>query len=335
MSLTFGKAKALCQPYCGISGKAFDSKELHDFTIKVLQYLLITGSPGGEKLFNINTGAGFFTAPYEMETPLKMIVNGRVGNAVNQWFEFRSKPNNCNNFLECADLIVEDTSTYYTAYDGPEEFQVGVKATQNGECKKCFIVSGQDASGREVYTQHKGAGISGELLEVPENSAMIKWTNVFFTKISGVVKDPTKGYLSCYWRDRKGNIGYLSDYAPVEEVPSYRRFQMNIPNCPEYSNISIIARTRLRETYADNDRVPFDQFLGVEVAAQAVQSQLSKQPELAVQQDKFLQSLVERESTHKKLNNGLPIEQFYYTSGNTIMGIVRRGANSALRRWGW
>lgn len=334
MSLTFGKAKELCQPYCGVSGKSFESRELHDFTIKALQYLLITGSPGGEKLFDINTGKGFFTAPYELETPLKLLVNGRVGNAVNKWFEFRSKPNNCDRFLECADLIIENTDTFYTAYDGPEEFQVGVKATQNAECDKCFIASGQDITGREIFTQHKGASISGELLEIPENCAMIKWTNTFFTKITGITKSPTKGYLSCYWRDRRGTIGYLSDYAPVEEVPSYRRFQLNIPSCPEYAKISIIGRTRLKEAYADNDRVPFDNFYNIEVAAQQIQSQLSKQPELALQQHGFLKELVELENTHKKLNNGLPIEQFFYTSGGTIQGIVRKIATSYLkRRW--
>lgn len=332
MSLTFGKAKELCQAYCGTSGKSFDSKELHDFTIKTLQYLLITGSPGGEKLFDINTGRGFFTAPYELETPLKLLVNGRVGNAVNKWFEFRSKPSNCDRFLECADLIIENTDTYYTAYDGPKEFQIGIKATQSGECDKIFIPSGQDASGREIFTQHKGAGISGELLEVPENSATIKWTNVFFSKITGITKSPTSGYLSCYWRDREGTIGYLSDYAPVEEVPSYRRFQLNIPNCPEYAKISIIGRTRLKETYANNDRVPFDTLYNIEVAAQQIQSQLSKQTDLAVQQHKFLGTLVDLENTHKKLNNGLPLEHFFYTSGGTIQGIVRKFASSYLRR---
>lgn len=332
MSLTFGKAKELCQPYCGTSGKAFDSKELHNFTLKALQYLLITGSPGGEKLFIINTGRGFFTAPYELETPLKLLVNGRVGNAVNKWFEFRSRPGNCDSYLECADLILEDTDTYFTAYDGPSEFQVGVKATQNGECDKLFIVSGFDTSGREVYTQHKGATISGELLEIPDNLATIKWTNVYFSKITGISKDVTNGYLSCYWRDRNGTIGFLSDYAPVEENPSYRRFQLNIPECSEFSKISIIGRTRLKETYADNDRIPFDNYYNIEVAAQQIQSQLSKQPELAAQQDQFLTKLVERESTHKKLNNGLPIEQFFYTSGGTIQGIVRRSAGNLYRR---
>ncbi len=334
MSLTFGKAKEICQPYCGISGKAFDSKDLSTFTIKVLQYLLITGSPGGERLFVINAGRGFFSAPFELQTPLKMIVNGRVGNAVNSLFEFRSKPNNCDSYLECSDLIIEDTSTYFTSFDGPSEFQVGIKATGCKDGGKFFIVSGVDASGREVFTQHKGAAISGELLEIPDNSATIKWSNVFFSKITGIVKEGTDNYLTCYWRDRHAKIGFLSDYSPVEEVPSYRRFQLNIPNCPEQSRISIIGRTRLKPAYADNDIVPFDQLLGIEIAAQSVQSQLSKQPDLATQQDSFLQTLVERESTHKKLSNGMTPEHFYYTSGNLIQGIVRR-TGGLRKRFGW
>lgn len=321
MSITFGKAKEILQPYCGVSGKSFQSKELNTFVYKVLQYLLITGSPGGEKLFEINTGKGFFTAPYELETPLKLLVNGRVGAAVSKWFEFRSKPNNCDSYVECGDLILEDSNYYYTAYDGPEEFQIGVKGTQAEE-NAIFIAAGSDLSGREIFTQHKGAAITGELLDIECNK--INWSNVFFASISSVVKSPTNGYVPCYWRDKFGRQGFLSDYSPAEEAPAYRRFKLNIPRCPEYAKISIIGRTRLKEFYADNDRIPFDNIYNLEIAGQAVRAQGTDQMEAAAQKDTFLKDLVGRDSTHKNMNNGKAIEVFYETSPGIIQGIVRK-----------
>lgn len=325
MSITFGKAKEILQPYCGQSGKAFSSKELNSFTLKVLQYLLITGTPGGEKLFQINAGKGYFTAPYELETPLKLMVNGRVGGAVDKWFLFRSKPNNCDNYLdlECGDLIIEDPTEYYTVYDGPEEFQIGVKGTQDEDCKAIAIPAGFDLSGREIFTQHKGAAISGELLEIKKNE--IVWSNVFFNKITGFVKSITNGYVTCYWKDRDGNQGFLSDYSPADESPTYRRFKLNIPNCPPFSKISIIGRTRLKDYYADSDRIPFDNAYSVEVAGQQVKATGTDQLELSKGKDTFLQTLVERENTHKAVNNGKAVEVFYHTSGGTIKGIVRKG----------
>lgn len=323
MSITFGKAKEILQPYCGQSGKSFDSKDLNTFVLKVLQYLLITGSPGGEKLFEINTGRGYFTAPYELDTPLKLMVNGRVGGALDKWFAFRSKPNNCDNYfdLQTGDLILEDPREYFTVYDGPTEFQIGVKGTQS-ECDAYAIPSGFDLSGREIFTQHKGAHIAGELLEIKKNE--IRWSNVFFNKITGFVKTPTNGYVTCYWRDRYGLQGFLSDYSPADEAPTYRRFDLRIPNCPEFAKISIIGRTRLKDNYADNDRIPFDTAYSVEIAGQQVKAQGTDQLESAKDKDTFLQSLVERENTHKAMNNGKAIEVFYPTSPGTIKGIVRK-----------
>lgn len=329
--ITFGQAKRILQPYCGTSGKAFTSPELNEFTLKVLQYLLITGSPGGEKLFEITAGPGFFTAPYELETPLKLLVNGRVGNAVDQWFMFRSRPNNCDRFIECGDLILENTNTFFTVFDAPSEFQIGVKGNQEEKCAHA-IFAGSDITGREIYTQHKGVKISGEYLDI--TCGEIHWSNVFFNKITGVVKTPTNGYVTAYWRDRNGSQGFLSDYSPGEEAPSYRRFKLNIPEC-QYgcSKISIIGKTRLKPFYADTDRIPFDTTYNVEIAGQQVKAQTSDQLDTAKAADSFLQELLERETSHKSLKNGKPIEVFYPTSGGTIKNIVRRFGFSRRRYW--
>lgn len=322
MSLTFGQAKFILQPYCGLSGKADSSPELNLFVLKVLQYLLITGSPGGEKTFEFYTGKGYFTAPYELDTPLKIQINGRVGQVVNKWFEFRNGPNPCTGYQDVGDTLVEDPNPYFTAFDGPSGgFQVGVKSITDEDCEAILIVSGNDATGREVFTNHKGAAISGELLEIEKGC--IHWSNVYFSQITGITKSPTNGYTPLYWRTCAGTIGLLADYSPVEEVPSYRRFKLNIPDCSSYSKISIIGRTRLKPAYADNDRIPFDTLYNIEVAGQQIQANGGNQIESAVQKDRFLQSLIERESTHKKINNGSSLEVFYPTSAGTVRGLIK------------
>lgn len=322
MSITFGKAKKLLQPYCGQSGKAFHSKDLDEFTLKVLQYLLITGSPGAEQRFELCSARGYVTLPYELQTPLKMLVNGRVGGVMDRWFEFRSRPNNCDHYLECADLLIEDPNTYFTVYDGPTEFQVGVKGNLRESDEAYAIVSGVDLTGRPIYTQHKGEQISGEFLQIKCNHLI--WSNAYFNKISGFVKTPTNGYVTLYWKDRHGNQGFLSDYSPVDTAPSYRRFKLNVPNCPDYAKVSIIGRTRLKDHYAENDRIPFETLYNVEVAGQQVKAQSTNQSDLAKTNDSFLRDLVERDAGHKNINNGKAIEVFYPTSGGTIKGIVRK-----------
>lgn len=323
MSLTFGQAKEIVRPYCGVSGKSLDSPELNNFVLKVLQYLLITGSPGGEKMFEFYTGKGFFTAPYELETPLKVLVNGKVGNAVNKWFEFRSGPNLCEGFMEASNNLIEDPNPYYTSFEGPSTgFIIGVKSYAEEDSKASIIISGQDVTGKDIFTEHKGADISGELLEIEKN--IIHWSNVEFGNINGVLKTVTCGYVCLYWKDCYGNTGLLSEYSPVDEAPTYRRFKLKIADCPEYAKITVLGRTRLKNYYADSDRIPFDMQYQIEVAAQQVQAQTSDQLDSANQKDNFLVNLIDRESIHKKVNNGTPLEYYYPTSGGTIKGINRR-----------
>lgn len=331
MSTTFGKAKRILQPYCGQSGKAFESKELDEFTLKALQYVLITGSPGAEMRFELCSAKGQVTLPYELQTPLKVLVNGRVGGVMDRWFEFRSRPDNCDNYLECGNLLIENPNTYFTVYDGPAEFQIGIKGNLVEDRNAHAIFSGYDITGREIYTQHHGKQISGEYMSAICNQ--ISWSNAYFNRLTGVVKTRTNGYVTAYWRDRLGNQGFLSDYSPVEEIPNYRRFDLNIPHCPDYAKISIIGRTRLKENYAENDRIPFDTLYNIEVAGQQIKAQATNQTELAQANDGFLQKLVERDASHSNIRNGKSLETFYHTSGGTIQGIVPKGASRRRGKW--
>lgn len=321
MSLTFGQAKNILAQYQGKGGKVPTADEIDNFVIKVLQYLLITGSPNCERSFTMNAVNGVFTAPYELETPLKVRVDGRVGTVGTKWFEFRSGSDSYDKSCYGSDMLYEDPNPYYTAFDGPNGgFQVGVTGTVTEDCDAHIIIAGNDASGREIFTNHKGAEIAGERLDIGKN--IITWSNVSFDTIVSVVKTRTNGYTPLYWKTSDGKKGFLADYSPVDEAPNYRRFKLQIPNCPSPAKLTILGRLRLKSHYADNDRIPFDNLYAIEVAGQQINQQFTEKFQEAAQSDVFLQKLTGRESEYKKINNGQPLEFFYPLSGGTIKGIV-------------
>lgn len=320
MSLTFGQAKEILAQYQGKGGKVPTAAGLEQFTIKVLQYLLYQGSPNAERAFDLYAVAGQFTAPYELETPLKVKINGRVGTVQSKWFDFRSGNDFGTGHCYENDVIIEDPNTYYTAYDlPPGGAQAGVLGVATEAEDACIIVQGKDPTGREIITNHKGAEISGELLTIKKNT-LVK-SNVTFGEITGIVKSRTIGYTQLYWV--RGEVrGYLSDYSPVEEVPSYRRYKLQISNCPSPAKITVLGRTRIKAAYSDHDRIPFDNLLAIEVAGQTVNSQYNGEIQEAQAKHNFLQELVGKEAIHKRPSNGNPLEVFFDNSAGVIKGIV-------------
>lgn len=321
MSLTFGQAKEILAQYQGRGGKLPTDSQLNTFVIKVLQYLLIKGAHGSERKFTFHAVNGCFTAPYELEIPLKVQINGRIGNVGSKWFEFHSGNEGLGErCMEAHDVLFEEPNEYYTAFDLPAGgARIGVMGTSEEGPDSYVIFAGNDPTGREIFTNHKGGQIAGELLTITKGQ--ITWSNVTFGNIISVVKTKTKGYTPIYWR-QDSVTGFLSDYSPVDEAPTYRRFRLAIPNCPSPAKISVLGRIRLKNHYADNDRIPFDNLLMIEVAGQEVNSLYNDKTEEAVQKGKFLDNLVDAQGNFKKVNNGQPIEFFYPTSAGTIKGIV-------------
>lgn len=322
MSLTFGRAKNILAQYQGKGGKLPSAEQSHDFTLKVLQYLLYTGSPKAERTFDLCAVNGVFTAPYELEAILKVKINGRVGTALSQWFAFREGMD-FNKGCYGADTVEELANEFYTAYDGPVGgFHVGVQGTATEAQDAGIIIAGKDTTGRQIFTNHKGADIAGEYLSIVKNQ--VSWSNVLFADITGIYKAPTIGYTPLLWRQGNFVEGFLSDFSPSDEAPTYRRFRLNVSSCPDIAKISVLGRTRLKDHYADTDRIPFDNLYSIEVAGQQHHANFNNQLESAVQKDKFVQTLVEREATHKRPSNGTPVEFSLITSAGSIRGLVRR-----------
>lgn len=318
MSLTFGQAKEILAPYQGKGGKVPTNDQLNLFTYKVLQYMMLSGAHGSERKFSIIAVNGCFTAPYELDVPLKLQVNGAVGNVGSKWFEYHSGNDNFDKALSAESVLLEEPNYYCTVFDAPVGAQIGACARLDEDCDKVLIVSGSDPTGRDIFTNHKGAKVAGEALTLKKDT--VTWTNVSFGSVTSIVKPPTNGYVTLYWK--LGNkSGFLSDYSPTDESPSFRRFKLLIPKCPTPAKVSILARMRLKPNYADNEVIPFTNIYAIEVAGQQNQAQFNNQLEEARAKDNFMQTLINRESQYKHINNGNPVEVFHPLSGGTIRGI--------------
>lgn len=321
MPITYKAAKEILSTYVGRGGVCADDPRVDLFTRQVLEYLLVSGSYGNVRKFCFCAVRGCFTIPYELETPLKIKIDGVVGNVWDRWFEFHST----DQLLGCipADRsIFEDPNQYPTAYDlPPTGGRVGVLGTCTEDVGANVIVKGTDLTGREIVTVHNGNQIVGEYLSIRKGELV--YTTAMFAKITAVLKSPTNGYVQLLWVRPDLNLkGFLSDYSPLETTPSYRRYQLTTP-CPgENVKVSILGRIRLKEAYADNDYIPFDNVYTLQLAGQAVNSNFNNDPATAKAKDTMMLDMVNRENEIKRVNNGTPIEVWIPTSGGAIRNII-------------
>lgn len=84
MALTYLDAKKVLARWAGRGGLCLDSPELDLFCKQVFQHLLISGSHGNIRKFCFVAVKGCFTAPYELEVPLKVKIEDKVGTVWNR-----------------------------------------------------------------------------------------------------------------------------------------------------------------------------------------------------------------------------------------------------------
>ncbi len=321
MPITFRAAKDILAQYVGRGGVCVDDPKVGLFTRQVLQYLLINGSYGNIRKFCFCANKGCFTLPYELETPLKIKIDGRVGTVWDKWFEFHAT-DQLEGCIPAAKAIFEDPNYYPTVYDLPDS---GARLGALGTCAEAadanIIFKGTDLTGREIVTTHNGKEIVGEYVSVRKGELV--YTHSMFAKVTAVLKSRTNGYVQALWVRPDLNLkGFLSDYSPLEEQPQYRRYQLTTPCCDPYVKVSILGRIRLKEVYADNDYIPFDNVYTLQLAGQAVNSNFNNDTQTAIAKDKMVVDLIGRENEIKRVENGQPIEVWVPTSGGAIRNII-------------
>lgn len=330
MSLTYLQAKQELAQFAGRGGRC-STADIDNFVRKVLEYLLYSGANQDLREFEFQSQSGVFTVPYEVESIQKVKIDGRVGTSFDKWFEYRpSKFFNDQGCLAAIDAVYEQANYYSTAYNIPDG---GAQVATFGTCDEApdahIIVAGKDLSGREIFTTHKGEQISGEYLSVKKGTRV--HSSVTFGEITGIKKSVTKGYVQLLWvKPSYRQVGFLSDYSPLETVPSYRRYKVKDAFGSTNLKVSVLARIRLKEAYADSDKIPFETLFTLSLAGQHVFATYTNDLQTAQMKDAQATSMIEKEAGHKKVNNGPAIEFFQGTSP----GRIRNTINS-LRLYRW
>lgn len=322
MRITFGEARQFLAQYAGRGGACPDAKSVPFFVIQVLEYLLISGAYGSIRKFTFQAVNGAFTIPYELEVPEKVKLNNIVGSVWDRWFEFQSVKDLGCDCVPAGEALFEDPNYYPTVYDVP---LTGAKVGALGTCLEAddahIIVQGQDPSGREVFTTHKGTQIAGEYLSIQKGT--LKYTSVTFGKITGIIKSKTVGYVQLYGINPVSlNRTFLSDYSPLEERPAFRRFRLTTKYCQPLVKVEVLGKIRLKSAYADSDFIPFDNLLTLNLAAQAVQSYSNNDMQTGVAKDSTMVEMISRENTSKRIQNGQPLDVQVATSPGMIRNIV-------------
>lgn len=325
MAITFRRAKEILARYAGSGGLCPTNPQVEAFTKEVLDYMLISGHFGSEHKFCFCAQKGCITLPYELETPLKVKIDNVVGTVWDRWYEFH-QTKYLEGCLPADDALREDPNYYPTVYDMPDGgARVGVIGTCDEAEDAHVVVKGLDLSGRQIITDHQGEQVIGEYLSIKKGQ--LRYTNASFSQITEVYKTKTVGYVTLMWtRPIDGSTGFLADYTPLDETPRYRRFRLTAScwNSRDTNvKVSLLGRIRLKPYYADNDLIPFDNTYTLSLAGQAVNANYNTQPDLAVAKDKQLTELIGRETEHKTIENGQPLEVWRPTSAGSIRNIIQ------------
>lgn len=320
--IKYGVAKQILAKYASTGGKCATDPSVDLFVRQVLQYLLLNGSYGNERKFIFHAVNGVMTLPKELETPLKVRIDGAVGSVWNRWFEYHSGNWVDDNCL-ADNGVLEEPNLYPTVYDIGS---CGAYPAVMGTCEEAedanVIVKGEDPTGREIFSVHKGEKIVGVYLTVRKNK--LTTTDIRFGKITGVSKSITKGYVNLVGLNDYDGLSrtLLADYSPYETDPAYRRIRI-LAKCPPICKVSILGRIRLKDYYADEDIIPFDNLFLLQVAGQTINSMYNDNVEISIAQSKVAEYLIEKESIYKKVNNGQPVEFYRPLSGGVIKNAAR------------
>lgn len=323
--LTFGDARKLLAPWADRGGFCSDSEKTRLFVLQVMQYVLWAGGYPTVRKFCFQARKGWFTIPYELETPLKVKIDNRPGTVWDRWFEFYNV-NDMEGCIPASDAIYEDANTYPTIYDvSASGARIGCLASACESDSAHLVVKGFDPTGREIITNHAGEQVVGEYLSIKKG--VINYSQATFGKITSVEKDETVGYVQLLWvNPTYSTKGFLADYSPLEKNPAYRRYKLKAENCHSCQKVEVLGRIRLKEAYVDNDLIPFENITTLQLAAQAINAHFNAQNpndvQVAQAKDASMMNVITRESNYKKPNTGQPIEIGYVTSAGSIRNIL-------------
>lgn len=334
--LTFKEAKQLLAKYHQRAGTCVDDPSLPFFVKEVLQQLIFQGAHGNLRKFCFMAVNGCFTLPPELETIEKIKIDKWIGTAWDRWFDYHNS-GAIPGCVPVGNAAFEDPNYFPTVYPLPAS---GARVGCMGTCCEAddayVIVQGIDLTGRQIITNHKGQQVYGEYLSVKKGE--IRYTTATFAEITGITKSETNGYVNLLWIDLVRNLkGFLADYEPGETLPAYRRYRLTNPCSDPYVKVSVLGRIRLKEKYADEDRIPVENVFAISMAGQTIQEAKNRNLNVSVGSAQIGMQSLENENSYKKPDNGQPIEFFQPMSGGAISNINggNYGSGPGGGSWGW
>lgn len=320
MIITFKEAKDILAQYAGKAGKCPTDEAVGMFVKEVIQQLLFRGASGNIRKWVFFTKNGTFTAPPDLELPIKMRVDTHTGQVYDKFYEFYDQ-NTLSKCSPCEDGLVEEPNDYFTSFDIPCG---GRRLLAVPLCKEdegaSLLIQGIDEVGREVYMPHKGERFKGEYLGIDKEKP--KYTQKTFTKVTGIEKATTKNYVRLYWYDPEtGEKGLLAEYKPNDTHPSFRRFRVVGLSCEETFKITILGRIRFCENYHDNDIVPISNIRALKLMAQQIQAEDNDDIQTAAYKNQRIEQSVTNENQYKRTPSAT-IDFFGPTSPGNIKNLI-------------
>lgn len=325
MALTFKQVKELVAEYAGRGGKCPTSEAVNTFAHEVLDYARIQGTWGSIRKFCFVAQKGCFAAPPELDVPLKVRINNKVGNIWSKWYDFHSVSADLDGCLPADKVLIQEPYYTSTAFDLPAGgAKIGVLGICPEDADRTITIKGKDITGRDViFTYEDGEVRVGEQFNIGQQ---FRVGQVHWGQITEVIKSPTNGYVQLWAIDPSTHdkIHFLADYSPVEEVPQYRKFKLQAASCGDLVDVVVLGRIRLKSYYADNDIVPFESRIAITLTAQRLQAEKTNNIEVASYKRNAMKDFLADESQFKKTPAANPVEVFHPLSGGAVKGIVRR-----------
>lgn len=309
MDITLKIARLAVAKFVDKSGLDPDDDRVRVRVLELVERMLQMGASGNLRKWCFHVCCSCFTAPPELEVPLKATIEGYPERVWSKWYEFfDASKHEIGNLSQHPFSIParvagihEEPDEYYTIYEIPKTgariAAVAFDAADDGEAS--LIVQGEDIDGNQIYTTHKGQHQHGEFLTAKRERPT--YSTKVFTKITGIQKTRSANYIRLYWFNPTTNeMGILGQYRPDETLPSYRRFRVVGLGCDKCAKVSIIGRLRILDHYHDNDILPVTNLTALRELAMSEQDSENGKIQDSAFRWKKAGSIIENENEYRK-----------------------------------
>ena len=313
MIITMGRARQIIAEFTGKKGKCPESDAVRDFVMEVVERLLYKGAHGNLRKWEFCLSHQCFTAPPDMEVPLKVKIDGIIESVWSKWYEFHDV-----NSAEIDDSnfkpgLFEEVGDFFTVYDiPPSGARIAAIAAGAEKDDAEITIQGKDEHGRDIFTVQDGKQVHGEKIKISREDPV--FTRKCFTKITGIEKSRTCHHVRLYWQtvdcqNKPTARGMLSEFRPTDTVPSYRRFKVPHARADCPAKICVLGRVKMLESYHDNDILPVKSIGALRAMASVIQSE---------QNDRINEARFHNNSVDNILND----ENEYHKTGEESVDFV-------------